>query len=271
MSSMINYRLSPNTTADEINSPRGGGLHGRKGYNEPAFASQQESTPPPSRHSTPSHRDGLFGRKGYNTPGTLSPANSRSPSPAAGTFHDGLSGRKGYNAEHPRIDIASHSRTRSISPAPSSNYSREGALSGRKGYNTSPHSRDKSPAPSSSYSHSNSHSYSRSPSPNPAAFLAASERGASTSGALRGRKGYNAPPMPIILSNETFHGGMRGRKGYNKEHERIAEMSETRRKSHVEGADVVGLGIRDGALSGRKGYNATLDSSRSRSRSPLPQ
>ena len=262
-------------------SPHRSGLTGRKGYNAPLAS--YELTPPPSRHSTspfPSHRDGLFGRKGYNSPPPSSSESFRSHSysPAMGpSFHDGLSGRKGYNDAHAGMTVPSSERSRSMEPAPyASPHHREGALSGRKGYNASPsHSRDVSPAPSSSISHS------RSPSPNPATFLSQSRR-TSTTGALGGRKGYNGSPhlmpsMPSEQSHHHSHGANRGRKGYNHEHERtlsadyLTAEPEDRRKSRGEHhTETIGLGIREGGLGGRKGYNHSHDSSRSRSVSPMP-
>ncbi|MCJ1331288.1 hypothetical protein MMC10_007977 [Thelotrema lepadinum] len=272
--------LSPNLTAEGFSdrsrepSPHRGGLTGRKGYNGPIASF--EMTPPPSRHSTspmPSHREGLFGRKGYNSPPpaqTTSEPNAHMYSPAMGpTFHDGLVGRKGYNAEHPgHHDIFTHSHSRSMSPVPDAPHYREGALRGRKGYNASPaQSREASPVPST-FSHS------RTPSPNPRTMPSYNRR-ASESGALSGRKGYNGSPH--LLPSETYHhhSGNRGRKGYNApEHERHASAELTpepiRRKSQVEYTNPVGLGIREGALHGRKGYNKTHDSSRSRSISPMP-
>ena len=279
MPSTNSPHLSPNLSAEGFSdrsrepSPRHGALAGRKGYNAPVASF--EMTPPPSRHSTsplPSHREGLFGRKGYNSPPQAHPTSETSANmydPSMGpTFHDGLVGRKGYNAEHPGLDIFDQLRPRSMSPAvPERPHYREGALRGRKGYNASPaQSRDASPVPTAL-------SASRSPSPNPRAFVSYDRR-SSTTGALGGRKGYNASPH--LLPSDSHHSnGNRGRKGYNTEHERHSsheltpERQPIRRKSHADYMNPVGLGIREGALGGRKGYNVTHDG-RARSISPMP-
>ena len=273
--------LSPNLSVHDFSgrgrntSPRAGALTGRKGYNAPLSA--HDLTPPPSRHShspLPAHREGLFGRKGYNTPPqhhSDSESHGLSYSPEMGpTFHNGLVGRKGYNAENPMMEVPSHSRSRSISPAPYGSSYREGSLSGRKGYNAPiASSHEASPAPSTA-----SYFQSRSPSPNPHANPASYERKLSSNGALGGRKGYNSSPR-LLPGESHHHSGNRGRKGYNMEHDRSfsAEFSappEVRKKSHADYNGPVGLGIRDGSLSGRKGYNRAYDSSRSRSVSPLP-
>ncbi|KAI4148638.1 MAG: hypothetical protein LQ340_005014 [Diploschistes diacapsis] len=209
------------------------GLFGRKGYNSPppTQSSSDERSHSHSPATGPSFHDGLTGRKGYNAehPSIDARSDSRSRSSSPATYvpqrrEGSLSDRKGYNATplqsrevSPAPGPAPHPSSLSPSRNPSAylaSYERRsstsGALSGRKGYNGSPHL-----MPSDSQHH----------------------------GGIRGRKGYNTEHERILsagLGNEPEErkkghaehthagpvfglgireGALSGRKGYNVPHD----------------------------------------------------